>query len=137
MERSPELEDLMRSFYEALNDGDVRFPERFISEEDGVLFIGSDPDEWWEGFQTITTVMAAQVVEMAGVKIDGADPHGYVSGDVGWVADRPTFNFPDLPPTPFRITSVFHREPGGWRLVQAHTSLGVPNEEVIGSELTT
>jgi hypothetical protein len=30
--------------------------------------------------------------------------------------------------TPFRLTAVFYRDGGEWRMVQAHFSLGVPNE---------
>ena len=36
---------------------------------------------------------------------------------------------------PFRITAVFHRENGNWRLVQEHASVAVSNVEVIGSSL--
>jgi hypothetical protein len=38
---------------------------------------------------------------------------------------------------PARLTAVFLRAGGAWRLVQAHGSLGVANEEAIGQELAS
>ena len=36
---------------------------------------------------------------------------------------------------PFRITAVFHREGGGWKLVQEHASVAQTNEESLGVEI--
>jgi hypothetical protein len=37
---------------------------------------------------------------------------------------------PDGQVVPFRLTAVFHREGQAWRMVQAHFSVGVPNERL-------
>ena len=35
------------------------------------------------------------------------------------------------------MTTVFHQESGGWKLVQSHTSIAARNEDVVGKPLTT
>lgn len=138
MESSTELRDLMLRFYQALTAGDTSFAEQFISHQPGVLNIGTDPKEWWAGYDTFVQVAKAQFEEMGGsTRITGADPQAYREGSVGWVADQPTFELSDGTTLPFRLTAVFHQEDGGWKLVQAHYSIGVPNEETVGRELTT
>jgi hypothetical protein len=60
--------------------------------------------------------------------VDGSRPEAYRAGDVGWAADQATWRLPDGLAIPFRLTAVFHHEGRAWRLVQAHFSLGVPND---------
>jgi hypothetical protein len=57
----------------------------------------------------------------------------YRSGDVGWVADRPTFKLGDTEVV-CRHTSVFVRECGEWQIVQHHFSVGVENRDVFGKD---
>ncbi len=38
---------------------------------------------------------------------------------------------------PFRFRAVFHKEDGEWKIVQFHTSVGVPNESTVGKALPT
>jgi hypothetical protein len=52
MEQSDELRDLMLRIYEAINTGDLSFFERHVSRQEGAVFVGTDPNEWWEGFET-------------------------------------------------------------------------------------
>jgi ketosteroid isomerase-like protein len=58
MEQSTELKDLTLRSYEALSGGDLSFFERYLSQQDGVLSIGTDPNEWWEGYATITKALS-------------------------------------------------------------------------------
>jgi hypothetical protein len=37
---------------------------------------------------------------------------------------------------PARRTAFFHKEGGEWKIVHAHSSIGVANEEMLGKELT-
>jgi ketosteroid isomerase-like protein len=137
MESSPELRDLTLRFYQALSTGDVSFLEQFLSQQPGVLNIGSDPTEWWSGYDTFLQVSKAQFQEMGGsLRVTGADPQAYSEGTVGWVADRASFELPDGTQFPFRLTAVYHKEDGAWKLVHSHNSVGVRNEEVMGRHLT-
>ena len=140
MESSPELRDLTLRFYQALTQtlttGDVSGIAPFISQQPGVLLIGSDASEWWVGHDTFLRVAQAQAQEMAGVRVTGSDPQAYREGAVGWVADQAVYELPDGTKIPFRLTAVFHQEDGVWRLVQSHNSVGMRNEEVVGRSLT-
>jgi ketosteroid isomerase-like protein len=136
MDQSSELKQAMLGFYQALSDGDAPAIERLISREAGVLNIGTDPEEWWAGHDTVAGVFKTQMEEMGGgFPIEAGDPQAYAKGDVGWVADRPKLKLPDGE-VPFRITTVFQKEGGEWRIVLNHASFGVKNEEALGQELT-
>lgn len=137
MERATEIEDLTRRLYDAMERGDGSVVAGLISNSEAALMIGTDPNEYWTDYETITRVWSKQLEELSGVKVEDADPHAYSSGDIAWMSDRPTFRTPDDVRAPFRITGVFRREDGAWKLVQGHASIGVENEEAIGTELTT
>jgi len=136
MQPSAELRALVLSSYEALANGDTTFYGKHLSHEDGVLIIGSDPNEWWQGFDTINQVFKAQIQEMGGVRVVGSDPLAYSAGDAGWVADRPRFQLPNGVEIPVRSTIVFVREDGAWKVAHQHISIGVSNQTVVGQELT-
>jgi hypothetical protein len=136
MQQSAELRELVLQTYAAMASGDTSFYEHHLARYDGVLVIGSDPDEWWVGYDRINAVYQAQLREMGGVSVVGSDPQAYRHGDAGWVADRPKFRLPDGSEIPIRITMVFAREGEDWKLVQQHISIGVPNQEVVGQDLT-
>lgn len=137
MKQSDELKEFTLQSYSAFAEGDYAFFERHMSQEEGALAIGSDPEEWWAGYDTITRVFKAQMEEMGGFVLADADPQAYTEGTVGWVADYPKFRLPDGTEVPFRITAVYHKEKGAWKMVQWHGSIGVPNEEMLGQDLTT
>jgi hypothetical protein len=50
---------------------------------------------------------------------------------MGWVADEPTFYFPDGSAMRTRLTAILRQEAGNWALVHMHVSVGVPDEEVL------
>jgi hypothetical protein len=50
---------------------------------------------------------------------------------MGWVVDQPTFILPDASAFQTRLTAVVRREDGRWKIVHAHFSVGVPDEEVV------
>lgn len=137
MKRARELEDLTRQLYDAMVRGDRSFVADVVSQGEDVVMIGTDPQEWWSDYDTIVRIWSQQLEEMSGVIVEDADPHAYASGDIGWMSDHPSFRLPDGSTLPFRLTGVYRREDGAWRLVQAHASIGVRNEDAIGVELTT
>ena len=133
MEQSPDLKDVMLRYYEAVSQGDVAFMDRILSSQREVLIIGTDPNEWWADPATINQTLRAQA--QAGIKIVPGDLLAYREGSVGWVADRGKFVLPDGAEVPVRWTAVFRQEGGEWKLVQGHASIGVPNEEALGTDL--
>jgi hypothetical protein len=137
VEEMAELKQVMLGFYRALSGGDAGSLEELISAQAGVLGIGTDPDEWWQGPAKLRSIMKTQMAEMGGgITIVGSDPIAFSEGTVGWVADRPRFRLDDGTESPIRLTATFHKEQDAWKIVQFHVSVGVPNEDVVGKELT-
>ena len=137
MNASVDLKNAMLRLYESMTSGDVSGVERLFSRQSGVTAIGTDPNEWWADYETIVRVHKAQFQEMGRIQIKAGELNAFVEGTVGWVADRPTLRLPNGQEMTFRETTVFHKEDGEWKIVQHHVSLGVPNVETIGKELTT
>lgn len=131
---SADVRDLTKRAYEVLTSGEGDVGSLF-ADDDGVLAIGSDPDEWWEGHDRITAVFRAQGEALRGSRIESSDPVAYAVGDVGWVADRPTIVMPDGPAVALRVTATAVRSDGTWRFVQWHGSVAVANEDALGTEL--
>jgi len=137
MEQSSDLNELYFRSCEAMSSGDHSFFERHFSQKDGVLAIGTDPSEWWTGYDTITRVFKAQLKEAGGFQILANTPQAYRDGSIGWIASRPTLKLPDGKEMPLRLTAVFQKEQNGWKIVQWHFSAGISNEGLIGETLTT
>jgi hypothetical protein len=137
MEHSDELRDLTLRLYEAEATGDISFIESHFSCQQGAVYIGSDPNEWWEGLEAFVEAMRAQSETMGGMQIVSGQLQAYREGSVGWSIDRDAlFRLPDGTEIPFRNTCVFHQEDGKWKLIHGHTSIGVRNEEFFGEDIT-
>lgn len=136
MNASPELKDLTQRLYQALASADHSFVERHLARDEGVLMIGTDPQEWWMGNERASRLLRTQLEEMGGFPIKAGDVQAYEEGSVGWAADQPRIALPDGE-LPLRLTLVFHREDGEWKVVQWHASLSVANQEALGEDLTT
>jgi hypothetical protein len=134
MERSAELEQLTWELYDAVSTGDTAFFERRLSRSESCVVIGTAPGEWWDDYRSALESIREQM-EAVGDAVDlvAGDVRAYREGDVGWVADRPTFSLGGVD-VACRHTSVFVREDGEWRIVQHHFSIGVANEHVFGEE---
>lgn len=131
-EPTAEVKALMTRFYEAASKGDFELVDELLSRRGGVLWIGTDPKEWWETPEAVYQAWQAQTAELGGpAPITGGNITAFRHGDVAWVSDRPAFHLPDGRSLPFRLTAVWVLEPEGWRMVQVHTSLGVANESVL------
>jgi hypothetical protein len=128
MESAPELIALLQRYYAASAQGDTTLLDLLIARHPGTLVVGTDPDEWWRGGDQIVATWTAAWQERGGLPVEGSQPEAFRAGQVGWVADRALWRLPDRRTIPFRLTAVFYRDGGEWRLVQAHFSLGVPNE---------
>lgn len=137
MQESTALKDLYIRLCEAQTNGEYSFFEKHFSRKDGVLAIGTDPSEWWAGYDTITKVFTAQLKEVSGVQVLADTPLAYSDGSIGWVAGKPTIKLTDGTEIQARLTAVFQKETEGWKIVQWHFSMGIPNEDSIGETLTT
>jgi ketosteroid isomerase-like protein len=125
MQQSADAREAMLRFCDRLSASDVGSFDQLVSQE-ATLIIGTAPGEWIDdrdrmkfGFET------------EGVRLEPDNPRGYEEGSMGWVVDNPTFVFPDGSAFQTRLTAVMHQEDGRWKLVHAHFSVGVPDEEVV------
>jgi hypothetical protein len=130
MEPAPELAELLQQYYAASGCGDTAVLGRLVARDPAALVIGTDDSEWWQGGDEIIGIWSAAWHQRGGLPVQGSRPQAFRSGAVGWVADRAVWRMPDGRTVPFRLTAVFCLEAATWRLVQAHFSLGVPNETV-------
>lgn len=137
MQQSSELQGLYLQSCEAMSSGDHAFFERHFSQNDGVLAIGTDPAEWWSGYATISRIFREQMQEAGGFRILADSPEAYCEGTAGWVAGRPTLMLPDGVQVPVRLTAVFLKEEGAWKIVQWHFSTGIANKDLLGETLST
>ena len=126
MERSTEIEALVVDLFDAVSAGDAGIVDTLVTGLDGLVFIGTDPTEWFTEPASLRTLVESQAG--AGVKVEPGDVRGYEEGTVGWAANQGAFVLPDGNRVPFRLTTVFHREGGAWKLVQEHCSVAASNE---------
>jgi ketosteroid isomerase-like protein len=137
MKASNELKELTLAGLEAFASEGLGFFTRRIANQDGVLAIGTDPTEWWEGYETITQIFKAQSDAMKGMAVVRPETDAYSEGSVGWAGTQAALRMPDGTEFPIRLTIVYHQENGEWKVVQWHGSVGVANEENFGEDIPT
>jgi class 3 adenylate cyclase len=137
MERSIELRGLLLGLYDAWTRGEQGIFTELFSTDDNVLAIGSDPAEWWPGGRNAAAIFEHQIEEMGRMKLEATNLQAFCSGDVGWIADEPLIHLESGLSFQGRLTIVFERQNGAWKMVQWHFSIGQTNQDAIGMELTT
>jgi len=125
MTPSNELKHILLDLYQAAAAGNQAFFERLILDDEGVITIGSAPEEYWQGYTTILRERSARSANSSVLTIVPGEIQAFVDGTIGWVADRPTLQLADGSELPLRLTAVFKKEADDWKLVQQHVSVGV------------
>jgi ketosteroid isomerase-like protein len=125
-----EIRAVFDQLVEAQNAGDAQRTRALMSQRPGAVHIGTDAEEWWTATQLADEVAAASGSDDVQVVADDLDVH--VQGDVAWAEGRGRFTRAGGGERPVRLTGVFLREDGQWKLVQSHSSIGVPNAEIFG-----
>ena len=134
MERCSDVEKLVRDFYDIVQSGDLNAFAASLAAGDATLMIGTDPQEWWVGAETILGRFRVQHEVLGGLPIEPGSPDAWAEGSVAWFADRPTLSLPDNL-VRLRLTGVALHQDDAWRIVQAHLSVGESNVETLGQEL--
>ena len=57
MQRSGEVEALLKTMYDLMRAGDGDAAAQLIADGDGVLFVGTDADEWWNSTERVSTTV--------------------------------------------------------------------------------
>jgi SnoaL-like domain len=130
-ENSPEIEQVLRDTLDALARSDIDGIGRRTSRDPCVVGIGSDPNEWSEGYDNLMRLWGESTPEAElGVRVGVDDVKGFREGSVGWAAGRGYFEMAEQR-VPVRMTAVLHQEDGEWKAVQLHASIGVPNDRML------
>lgn len=123
MERSQSAEAAVRSMYEAIRAGDADTMLELVAE-DGVVFVGTDADDWWrDDLDALHSAIREQLETADGFDILDEDPACYSSGDFAWFSDRPSIRLPDGAVVSMRHTGALRRVDGEWRIVLSHLSV--------------
>jgi len=88
MERSEELQDLVRASFEAYSKGDTSFIDRYTSSQDGVRLTCSDPNEWFKGEQVAEVLKQEVQAGDVTVSSTGRSMRSSRATSVGYRADR-------------------------------------------------
>ena len=134
MQESAAVREAILRCYSVFSSGDLEGSIRLLTQEEGAIGIGTDPNEWADSRAEFIAFLESQMAEAETVRLEAeANPRCFEEGSVGWVADRPTFVVADSSTVPTRMTAVMRKEDGEWKLVHAHWSVGVPNQQAFGS----
>jgi hypothetical protein len=140
MESAPELVSLVELMLRNWGVIDANALVDTLSHHPGFLAIGTDPDEWWEGFDNVSAVWRVQMQEfddIGAVHFEVKKIVGWKEGTVGWVSSSLQLTVGETVDFPLRFTVVLHEEGAYWRIVNWHLSVPVVNEDLFGSPLTT
>jgi len=124
MEQSAAVRDALLAFYDRRSAGDASAFDRLVSS-DYTVHIGTAPGEWLEDLDRLRRGFSGFPLTLQ----PGPLPKAWSEGSIGWAADEPTMSFGDVS-IRTRLLAVFRQENGDWRMVAAHFSAGVPDDEV-------
>lgn len=125
MRESSGVREAWLRFCEGVSRGQVDQFDDIVSQE-ATLIIGTAPGEMVTDRESMRFGF-----ETEGVTLESRSAQGYEEGSLGWVVDEPRFGLPDGSAFSCRVTAVARKEAETWRLVHAHFSVGVPDEEVV------
>lgn len=132
---SQELEAVVRRWMDAMNRRDYATAANLFLRSPYGRYVGSDGHEWWQGTDFVDAYGAHQS-EMAEYYIDVEELEAFEAGDIGWAAVKTVTTFTGLEPRTQRWTFILVLDSGIWKIVQSHNSFAVPNQEVMGVEMT-
>ena len=135
MRESEELRAVIARMLHALQQRDGATLANVFARSAVTRYVGTDPQEWWNGVGFVDA-FPNHVAKWPPLQLEIGDIEAFEAGDIGWGASRVVTTFGDADPSPVRFTFVFVLEAGIWRVTQMHSSLGVPNVEWVGVELT-
>lgn len=135
MNASSSIEAEIRRWVKAFQAKDPSVLQDF-SRQPGAIAVGTDPQEWWPGYDRFLEVATAQMSQMPDMTFEVTRISANEEGSVGWGIADTVLTFSGMKPLPSRLTVVCHREDGAWKAVLWQLAFSVPNEEIFASQLT-
>jgi hypothetical protein len=126
MAPSAEIVDTVLELYRRMLAGEAEAANDLISRDPALVFIGS-AGEWVDD----QTTLRSGTQEPGEGLVAGPNPVGYADGDMGFFADQPTWLFADGTKAEMRLSAVLRREPPGWRVINLHMSVAVPDDQCV------
>ena len=126
MAPSAEIVETVLELYRRMLAGEAEEANDLISRDPALVFIGS-AGEWVDDQQTLRS----GTQEAGEGLVAGPKPVAYADGDVGFFADQPTWLFADGTSAEMRLTAVLRREAPGWRVINMHMSVAVPDDQCV------
>lgn len=117
MKPSREIRDLVLGLYHDFSTGSTEA----YSASDDATFFGTGPNEFWVGGKVLRAVFAAQDEQLGRVTVRPGTIYAFEEGTVGWACDQCTLTLPNGRELATRMTFVFHREGGEWKVVHGHS----------------
>jgi class 3 adenylate cyclase len=135
MRESAELRAVILRLLNAAAQRDGATFANMFARSPGSRYIGTDPEEWWNGVGFVEA-LPRHVDKWPPIHIEIGETEAFEAGEFGWGASRVITTWGDADPVPVRFSFVFTLESGIWRIAQMHSSVGVPNVDWVGVELT-
>lgn len=134
MESSEEIRRVVERWFAGISASDGNAVLARLSEHPCTVFIGTDPNEWWQGKEA-RAVFGRQIEEIPahGITIEKLD--AWEEQTFGWASGKLMIDWAGSS-YEARFTCALHLERGDWKILQYHLSLPQANE-TIGLTLTT
>jgi ketosteroid isomerase-like protein len=131
MQPCDELKNIVSQNYRdhASPGGSLEVVRRYYSQQEGVLFVGTDPKEWFKGYDAIYHYVESTMGGGVEIKMDFLE--AWCEGAVGWTVDRIILKLRDGTSVPIRHTHIFQKEGETWKIVHTHVSAEIPDEKLI------
>src|SRR4051794_14943142 len=84
MKHSDEIEALVNQMFNYMRAGDGEAVGELIADDDDVLIVGTDTDEWWNSGSMAKQHIREQHEQAGGFDITVDVVNTYAHGDVGW-----------------------------------------------------
>ena len=126
MRGSTDVREALLRFFDRISESDVEVFDDVVSADPATFVVGTAPGELVRERERLRFGFEAE-----GLRLDpGEQPVAYEEGPLGWAYDEPTMTYPDGTEVHTRLTAIFQRDGDTWKLLHAHYSVGVPDDEV-------
>ena len=134
MRKSSELRQLIAGYFRSFTAGDPGWVEHHVANGAELRLIGTNSEEWLDGVDAFTRFRGEAEAAIGTLAAEVSDAEAYSTGEVGWGACRVRFTTADGQVARARFSVVFARVDGTWKVVSAHTSIPVPDEDAFSVE---
>lgn len=134
MKRSSVLCELIAGYFESFTVGDPDWVERHVLNGAELRLIGTSAEEWLEGVQGFSVFQQEAATATGALGAEVCDVEAYSHGDVGWGAAKVRFTLPTGESARSRFSVVFILREGVWKVVSAHNSIAVADEDAFATD---